>query len=238
MTHSLLDWCTTYGTKLLSPFSGHLFSTNNIHVFEPIYTSILLIGVMLLLVGKRPPVRRQRILNWTVLFSTLYLAWTFISKGIANYQFVNELEAQHIAYERFIVSPTPFNSVLWHGIAKTSEGYYLATYSLFDQRASIPFYFEFSANDLIEKIDSNRLVKYYLEYTQDFPLIKLDSAGTVQIYAIKYGAVNYFGQPRFIYPLVFNIHDMQDENIKIDHSSTQKGPVENYHNLWVRIKGI
>ena len=47
-THSLLDWFTTYGTKLISPFNDHLFSLNSIHVFEPIYTSILLGGILLI----------------------------------------------------------------------------------------------------------------------------------------------------------------------------------------------
>ncbi|MEE9438918.1 MAG: metal-dependent hydrolase [Saprospiraceae bacterium] len=91
-THSLLDWCTTYGTKLLSPFTSHLFSTNNIHVFEPIYTSILLVGVILLVIKKHPNKARHKIIQITLFVSSLYLLWTFASKGIANSEFVNELE--------------------------------------------------------------------------------------------------------------------------------------------------
>jgi len=48
-THALLDWCTTYGIKFLSPFIGHIFSTNTIHVFEPFYSLILLMGLAILL---------------------------------------------------------------------------------------------------------------------------------------------------------------------------------------------
>ncbi len=238
MTHSLLDWCTTYGTKLFSPFSGHLFSTNNIHVFEPIYTSILLIGVIGLLIKKQSALGRQRLVNLTLLFSTLYLSWTFISKGIANHHFVEGLEKQHIAYEKLIVSPTPLNSILWHGIAKTENGYYFGTYSLFDKRENIVFSFEESSNAVIEEIKENRLVKYYLEYTQDFPLVRLDDNGNIQIYAIKYGPINYFGRPEFVYPLSLNVKTLADENIEIDYSGKQRGPVKNYRKLLRRIKGI
>ena len=59
-THSLLDLCTTYGTKLLSPISDHIFSTNNIHVFEPFYTLILLLGVIFALRKGKSNIRRKR----------------------------------------------------------------------------------------------------------------------------------------------------------------------------------
>ncbi len=78
---------------------------------------------------------------------------------------------------------------MWHGIAKTNNGYYFGTYSLLDDRDSIMFFFEQSNNAVIEDVIKNRLVKYYLEYTQDFPLIKIDENGNVKIYAIKYGPI-------------------------------------------------
>lgn len=238
MTHSVLDWCTTYGTKLLSPFNGHVFSTNNIHVFEPTYTLILLIGVLVLLFKKQTKKKRQKTLKFTLGISIVFIMWTFISKAMANDTFVTELTNQNIKYEKLMVSPTPLNSVLWHGIAKAENGYYFGTYSLFDKRDDIEFHFEESANDIIKRIEENRLVKFYLEYTQGFPLVKIDENGDIKIYAIKYGPINYFGQPEFVYPLCLNENDLEDENISIDYSGTQRGPVKNYRNLIRRIKGI
>ena len=238
MTHSILDWFTTYGTKLLSPFSAHLFSTNSIHVFEPCYTLILLIGVVMLTFKNCPKLKRQRIIILTLLLSTLYLSWTFVSKKIANNHFVKELAKQHIEYDKLIVSPTPLNTILWHGIAKTPDGFYFGTYSLLDKRIDIDFQFEASANNIIEDIKENRLVKYYLDYTQDFPLIKATANGDVKIYAIKYGPINYFGAPQFVYPLILNLNAINDADIKIDHSGKQRGPVKNYKKLFERMKGI
>ncbi|CAA6801695.1 MAG: Inner membrane protein [uncultured Aureispira sp.] len=237
-THSLLDWCTTYGTKLLAPFHGHLFSLNNIHIIEPFYTSILLIGVLILLFKKSlPSFKRQKVLRFTLAFSTLYLCWTFVSKGIANNQFLAQIEAKGIQYEKMMISPTPLNSLLWNGIIKTKEGYYFGSYSLLDSRETIKLYFVESKNELIPKIKEFKKGRQYLEFTQGFPLIVMENNET-SIYAIKFGPMNYFGEPEFVYPLSLNLNEENDANFKIDHSSLQRGPIKNYKKLLKRIRGI
>lgn len=237
-THSLLDWCTTYGTKLFAPFNGHLFSLNNIHIIEPFYTSILLIGVLILLFKKAmPSLKRQKIIRLTLVFSTLYLCWTFVSKGIANHSFLAQIEAKNIQYEKMMISPTPLNSLLWNGIIKTKEGYYFGSYSLLDSRENIELYFVESENDLIPKIKEFKKGRQYLEFTQGFPLIKIENNET-SIYAIKFGPMNYFGEPEFVYPLSLNLNEKDDVNFKIDHSSKQRGPIKNYKKLFKRIRGI
>lgn len=237
-SHSLLDWFTTYGTKLFSPISGHMFSLNSIHVFEPLYTAILLIGVLALLIKSDNGRYRMAILRLTFTISTLYLGSTYVSKTHAFYHFKSELAKQEIKYERILVSPTPLNSLLWHGIAKSDSGYFFETYCILDKRKDIDFQFISSHHELIPEFEKSRLVKYYLDYTQDFPLIKKDDDGGIKIYAIKFGPINYYGVPEFVYPLCFNGSDYTEQSIAIDHSGQQKGPVKNYANLFKRVKGI
>lgn len=238
MTHSLLDACTTYGTKLLSPFSKQIFSTNNIHVIEPTYTLILGIGVVALLFKNQLKHRRKRIIRMTFFISTLFIFWTFVSKEFAKDKFVEALNTQKIEYEKIMVSPTPFNSLLWHGIVKTKQGYYFGTYSHLDRRDLIKFYFVGSDNHVIPNIAGNRLVKFYLDYTQDFPLIIKDSLGNIQIFAIKYGPINYLDDPQFVYPLSFNEAELTNDKIFIDNDTEHKGPLLSFRNLFDRIKGI
>lgn len=237
-THTLLDWCTTYGTKILAPFNGHLFSLNNIHVIEPIYTSILFIGVLILFFKKSiPKLRRTKIIQLTLVYSTIYLAWTFVSKGIANQKFLAQIQEQNIEYKKMIISPTPLNSLLWNAIIKTNRGYYFGSYSLLDQREKIDFHFVESRNELLPQIKAFRRGQQYLEYTQDFPLIEVTN-GKINVYAIKFGPINYFGEPEFVYPLSLNLNEKEDNNLIIDRSSQQRGPIKNYANLFRRIKGI
>ena len=235
-THSLLDWFTTYGTKLISPFNDHLFSLNSIHVFEPIYTSILLGGILLYLFKSSNNLRRAA-LKYSLIISSCYLLIGVISKNHAYYHFKTQLERSNILYEDILVSPTPLNIFLWHGIVKQKNGYQFGTYSIFDGKRSIEYQFVKSDNDILPDVISNRLIKYYLDYTQGYPLIEKEANGEIKIYAIKYGPINYYGKPEFVYPLRFNINELFDEKIEIDYSGEQRGPVKNYKNLFNRIIG-
>lgn len=235
-THSLLDCCTTYGTKILSPLNGYLFSFNSIHVFEPIYTSILLVGTACYLFKNINMDAKQKIVSRTLAISTLYIFWTFVSKEIAYRKFVQALASNNIRYEQILVSPTPLNTLLWNGIVKTNEGYYFGLYSLFDAEQSIDFQFIKSNNELIPQIKKYKKGKQYLAYTQDFPLIRLVQ-DTVKIYAVKFGPVNCYGPPQFINPLCLSLGAITEDNFKIEHIKNQRGPSKNYLNLWRRIKG-
>lgn len=42
LSHPLLDWCTTYGTQLLWPFSHRRFAVDAVAIIDPIYTALLL----------------------------------------------------------------------------------------------------------------------------------------------------------------------------------------------------
>jgi len=233
-THDMLDCFTTYGTKLLAPFNPYLFSTNNIHTFEPIYTSILLIGAIGFLIAKSKSTKAQRIIRNTLFISCIYLSGTFASKAVAVNKFTTQLKQLNIKYQELMVSPTPLNSLLWNAIAKTDEGYYFGAYSLLDGSKEIPFYFENSNSEILSRLKQNKKVNHYLSYTQNFPLIKLGESGFVQIYAVKFGPHNYFGKPEFVYPLELNLNKFTDENIAINYEG-ERGPIKNYRSLFKRV---
>ena len=100
------------------------------------------------------------------------------------------------------------------------------------------FYYEESANEILDNIAQNQAIHSYLQYTQDFPLIKKDEMGNVKIYSIKYGAVTYLGKPEFAYPLCFNEHELSEDKMYIEHAKKQMGPAKSYTELFKRIKGI
>lgn len=237
LTHSLLDWCTTYGTKLISPFDDHLFSLNSIHVFEPIYTTLLLAGILIHLIKSKYNLK-SKALKYSLILSTCYLLVGIISKNHAYYHFKAQLEKDNIVYEDILVSPTPLNIFLWHGIVKQKNGYQFSTYSIFDRTKSIIYQFVKSDDGILSEVADNRLIKYFLEYTQGFPLVQKEENGDVKIYAIKYGPINYYGKPTFVYPLSFNLNELSEKKIIIDYTGQQRGPVKNYKNLFNRIIGV
>lgn len=56
LSHPLLDYCTHYGTQLLSPFSDERFALPSLPIIEPLYTGVLALG----LVAMAWLVRRRR----------------------------------------------------------------------------------------------------------------------------------------------------------------------------------
>lgn len=112
VTHPLLDGMTVYGTQLALPFSDHPYGVGSVFIIDLLYTVPLLVGVAAVL--------RGRALAWNsagLALSTLYLAWGVWAQaqvaGVARVA----LAAQGIAAERLLVTPTPFNSVLWRVVA-------------------------------------------------------------------------------------------------------------------------
>lgn len=232
-THALLDWFTTYGTQLFSPFDGHLFSLNSIHVFEPVYTSILLIGI-LIYSFKRKVKRSMRPVKVSLYLSSFYLVLALISKNHAYYHFKAQLEAEGKEYQEILVSPTPLNIFLWHGIIKQEEGYLFGLYSIFDGTAPVQMQFVESNHAMLENFEGHEIIKKYVQYTKGFPLVQTEANGDVRIYAVKFGPINYFGEPEFVYPLKFNLHCMDEGNFSIERDGKQSGPVKNYKNLIAR----
>ena len=47
--------------------------------------------------------------------------------------FTDALAKQDIAYERFFITPTIFNNVLWNGVVDAGDVYLLAQHSFYDE---------------------------------------------------------------------------------------------------------
>jgi inner membrane protein len=137
-THALLDAMTVYGTQLGLPFTDHPYGVGSIFIIDPLYTLPLLIGVGVAL----SRADTGAALRWNVaglVLSTAYLAWGVAAqhhvRGIAE----AELAAQGIAADRVLVTPTPFNSVLWRIVAVSADGHHEGFHSLLDADRRITF---------------------------------------------------------------------------------------------------
>lgn len=131
ITHPLLDLMTVYGTQLGLPFTRYPFGVGSIFIIDPLYTLPLLVGVVAALVQRR----EGGGLRWNqagLALSTLYLAW-----GVAAQQHVTQIVQPSLPEpgqpeRQLLVTPTPFNSVLWRLVVVTPTHYYEGFYSLLD----------------------------------------------------------------------------------------------------------
>lgn len=53
LSHPLLDWCTSYGTQLLAPFSSARYAADAIGIIDVLYTSLLLATLLACWIARR-----------------------------------------------------------------------------------------------------------------------------------------------------------------------------------------
>jgi len=129
-THSLLDALTIYGTRIALPFSDYPVGLGSLFIIDPLYTLPLLIGLALTLV-----VRGPRRLRWNVaglVLSTLYAGWAVAAQSHVTGLVMQTPQALGLSAQRVLVTPTPFNTVLWRIVLLHDDHYAEGFYSLLD----------------------------------------------------------------------------------------------------------
>ncbi|HEY6135307.1 MAG TPA: metal-dependent hydrolase [Rubrivivax sp.] len=138
VTHPLLDAMTVYGTQLALPFSNHPFGVGSVFIIDPLYTLPLLAGAGWALATKGA--KRGMAANAVgLVLSSAYLAWGFAVQQHVERVARSSLAAQGIAAERVLVTPAPFNTVLWRVVAVAGAHYHEGFYSLLDADPQVRF---------------------------------------------------------------------------------------------------
>jgi inner membrane protein len=111
ISHSLLDSATTYGTQLTWPFSNHRVGWDIISIIDPLFTLILLLGV----VGA---VVRQRVRPAAL---GLTLCAAYLGLGVVQHQRASRAHHELASLrghtvERQKVMPTLANNIVWRAL--------------------------------------------------------------------------------------------------------------------------
>lgn len=136
ITHPLLDTMTVYGTQLLLPFTNRPYGVGSVFIIDPAYTLPLIVGVVAALRIND----RAHGLRWNaagLILSTAYLAWSVGAQWQVERIARASLQQSGIPAERPLVTPTPFNTVLWRLVATTPTHYHEGFYSLLDATPTV-----------------------------------------------------------------------------------------------------
>lgn len=138
VTHPLLDTMTVYGTQLALPFTNHPFGVGSVFIIDLLYTVPLLVGTGWALAAKGA--RRGLAANTVgLVLSTAYLAWGVGAQWHVDRLARASLAREGIAAERVLVTPTPFNTLLWRVVAVSGDSYHEGFHSLLDDSPRIAF---------------------------------------------------------------------------------------------------
>jgi len=139
LTHPLLDALTVYGTQLALPFSDHPFGLGSVFIIDPLVTLPLLVGIGWALAGRGSTVA-LRANSIGLGLACAYLTWSAVAQQHVHRVAADGMAARGITAERVLVTPTPFNTLLWRVVAVSGAHHYEGFHSLLD--ASGPMHFD------------------------------------------------------------------------------------------------
>lgn len=164
-THALLDGMTVYGTQLLRPFTDTAYGLGSIFIIDPAYTLPLLVGVVWALTRHHQGLQANAM---ALVLSTAYLGWSVLAQSWATEQAQASLQRAGLPADRVLVTPAPFNTVLWRIVAVGDAQYHEGYYSLLDGGRPVRFTSHDRGGDLIARHGDHPHVQRMARFTDGF----------------------------------------------------------------------
>jgi len=168
VTHILLDGLTVYGTQILWPIPTPPVMWSTIFIIDPLYSIPLFFGVLAALIAARHRRWGHRANGICLALSTLYLAWSIGAELYVTRVARTSFDQQGIGYEKMLVTPAPFNTLLWRILAMNDTGYFEGYYSLLDETEQVEVEHYPSQPELLSDIDQQWAVQRLQWFTHGF----------------------------------------------------------------------
>ncbi len=184
VTHTLLDCFTVYGTQIFWPLSDYPVSISSVFIIDPLYTLLLLAGLVALY--------RQRSQAYSInaiclAVSCVYLGWSLIAKQTVQGSIQASLESQSVSYEKLLTTPMPFNTLGWRFVAMQEVGYLEGYASVLDPADHTVQFHEYESDvALLSNIENHWPVQRLRRFTHGFYKVHNDK-NDVQMTDLRMG---------------------------------------------------
>lgn len=190
LSHPLLDWCTSYGTQLLAPFSNHRFAIDAVAIIDPAYSLALLAA---LAVGAWRGVRsggaRSAAAAGLVL-TTAYLFYGLGLNGAAEARARAELAAEGVPVDGVRAYPTLLQIYQRRIVARSGDEVRVGWLTLWRPRAIVWQRFTVARDPLVtaaRETDEGRLLEWFAMGQTAAALHGSANGTVVEIDDLRYG---------------------------------------------------
>lgn len=185
-THILLDVQTTYGTQVFYPFSDWPITTDSIFIIDPVYTLLLLLGLITALFLRRSSRARKVLNRGGLLLSTLYLVWGLGIKAHVHSVYDASFKNQYGYYNKIKTTPNGPTTFLWTGYIIREDTVYQSVYSIFDDNTNLEFRSIPRNTGLIKGIMDDEAVEALLWFSRNYYTVE-EIEGTLVFYDLRFG---------------------------------------------------
>ncbi len=187
--HSLLDWCTNFGTQLLLPFTNENYSINTLAIVDLLFTIPMLVMVIIALFYKKNETRRYKLAKGTLIYCCVYLGLTFINKARAESIVQESIAKNNIPVTAHITNPTMLNNALWYAVGSNDSTVFVGEFSLLHSKNPITWHSYPRHQQLMQQCKSTKDVAT-LKWFGDPYTIAQPNGDTLNMYAVKFGRTN------------------------------------------------
>jgi inner membrane protein len=187
--HSLLDWCTNFGTQLLLPFTNENYSLNTLAIVDLLFTLPILTMILIAVFHKKNEGRRSKLAKSALIYCAVYLGFTFINKIQAEQIVQESIVKNNIPATAHMTNPTMLNNVLWYAVGSNDSTVFIGEFSLLHRNNPITWHSYARNLQLMEQCKSKKDVAI-LQWFSDPYTITQANGDTLNVYGVKFGRTN------------------------------------------------
>ncbi len=163
LLHVSFDVITSYGTRLLLPFSETRFALDWMFIVDPFFT---LPFALLLATGRFWPKRRKAFVLSAAVFVLGYLGLELLCSRLAYERTQRALRQSGIAAVKISVLPQPLSVFKWKALAQTEAAIYQAFFSLWEEAPPAFEKFDNASDAFVARAVATREVQWYLTFAR------------------------------------------------------------------------
>ena len=234
--HLFLDAFNNYGVGWFEPFSQLRISFNTIYVADPFFSLVPGIAFLMLFIFRKKNILRKRVWQIGLVVPFLYLIYSLANKMYVTAETKTILAAQHISYNKLLITPAPLQTWLWFVAVGNDSGFYTGYRSVFSKRNNIDLHFKPQNNGIKPLVKDKEQLNKLLRFSQGFYTLE-QRKDSIIFFDLRFGQIIGWQNLTEDYAFYYYLQPNVDNTLVVQRGRFAKWDKQSFSSLIKRIKG-